>query len=762
MAINNGNIHSDINPDDFTLESILAEFKSAAYIDGDKKTPPEILDKKAERIIMEEVGDIEFSALLTSETAEEIAPADDPHPGDAVYISTPEIAEAYLEPGLFQDAEPEPMLEPESRLKPGQEPKVQVESDPNVDADILFFENFRYSESVPQDEIVQEVERAIERELDYGEDTREAIRKGFGLLNPPEHDALPHDNLQYNAPEEIEAAEEETFAEPELKQASKRFAAACNSISLRCLSALVVSLIMAFLTLMFEANPEIIFPFGIGQNQTVVIGLLMILLLVVMILLSDLIVHGVKSLIKGEPGAETLILFACVFSLISGAVTIIRGEAGINLLPYCVVPAFSLSFAAFGEKCRLQAITDSLRTASASAEPYGVFAEYSENIDKSILKKAYGRVDGFYNNLMHPDVGEMMYRYAAPILFAATVCFSVITTLIQRQGEYFLHTLSAMLAAAAPFSAILAFAVPFGSIAKAIRKSGAAIAGWGGADDICYTDGACVTDDDLFPPGTITSSGEKTFEDVNFEKALRCTASLIIASGSGLTRVFGDMLEKRGYSMIQVEEFAAYEGGVGALIEGERVMTGSAAFMNLLGVRIPDDVNLKNVVFTAVNDRLIGMFAINYVPTNSVQNALISVMKWRVKLFLAVRDFNITPLMLEQKFKVSLEGIAYIPVQNSYTISDLGDEKEGRMSAILTREGFGPFAEVVTRGRMLKATAGVSVIASIVSAALGVLMMFYMFWMGAIVSARPGNLLLFMLAMLGVVLVICGRVKFRK
>jgi cation transport ATPase len=214
--------------------------------------------------------------------------------------------------------------------------------------------------------------------------------------------------------------------------------------------------------------------------------------------------------------------------------------------------------------------------------------------------------------------------------------------------------------------------------------------------------------------------------------------------------------------MVQAEEFSPYEGGISAVVNGERVMTGSAAFMNLLGIRIPDDVNLKNVVFTAVNDRLIAMFAINYVPTNSVQNALISVMKWRIKLFLAVRDFNITPLMLEQKFKVSLEGIEYIPVQNSYTISDLDSAEEGRIAAILTREGFGPFAEVVTCGRLLKSTARISTIVSIISAALGVLMMFYMFWMGSIVSARPGNLLLFMLSMLAAVLVICGYAKFRK
>jgi len=80
----------------------------------------------------------------------------------------------------------------------------------------------------------------------------------------------------------------------------------------------------------------------------------------------------------------------------------------------------------------------------------------------------------------------------------------------------------------------------------------------------------------------------------------------------------------------------------------------------------------------------------------------------------------------------------------------------------LTREGLGPFAEAVTGGRLLKTSAFVATMVSAGSAVLGVLMMFYMFWSGAVLSARPGNLLLFMLAMLGAVLIVCGYVRCKK
>ena len=46
----NENFDSD---ETFSLESILAEFKSQAYMDGDKRTPSELLQKRTDDIINE-------------------------------------------------------------------------------------------------------------------------------------------------------------------------------------------------------------------------------------------------------------------------------------------------------------------------------------------------------------------------------------------------------------------------------------------------------------------------------------------------------------------------------------------------------------------------------------------------------------------------------------------------------------------------------------------------------------------------------------
>ena len=753
---NDANLSEGAALHEASLESILAEYKGSAYINGDKRTPPELLNDQTDRILREALKDMLPEEMLP---APRLAGGEDPlTDGMSAFEDggmEPETA-AY---GRYGAAGAEEMADEAVDDAVGDAVDDAAgfapEEDEDKDSVVLFFESYRSPEPEPGPEteadevIIQDVEKAIERELSYEEESGEFADLSFGIVERP---GFVGDELV------SDEDESEMFIEPELKDTVRGFAERLNSISIRLMPAAIITLIMVIVTFAAEAGK--IIPFGIGRDESLISGALVIMLLVVMMLCVDLVVRGARDLVRGAPNAETLILFSCAFSIISAVFAMLTETKG--MLPYCAVSAVSCTMAAFGERLSLRAITETLKTAVASSEPYGVQAEYNEEIDKSVLKKVYNRTDGFYSNLMHPDVSETVYRFASPILLASALVLSAITVAAEGGGEYFLHTLSALLAATAPFSALLTFSVPFGIVAKSMRKSGVAIAGWGGVDDIWFTDGTSVTDDDLFPPGTLSFKGVKIYEGVTPEKAIRYTASLIMASGSGLSRIYSEVLETQKMEPVRVDDFKCYEGGIGARIQGEYVMTGSAAFMNLLSIRVPDDMNMKNAVFTAIDNQLIALFVVEYLPVNSVQSALISMLKWRIKLFSAMRDFNITPLMLEQKFKVSLDDFEYTQTKDSYSISDSHSVRQGRIAALLAREGLGPYAESITGGRLLRSAAMVATVVSVISAALGVIFMFYMCWNSSFISAKPGNLLLFMLSTLAAALIVCGYVKCRK
>ena len=773
----------------FSFESILAEVKGSAFIDGDKRTPPDILQEKADRILRE-------AAEMTAyqQTAKPAAP----HPSvyetrQPAYTDRPSadlsVHQVFQEPE-FSDTDGLPMivspLEEEApppipsqayandtsdlpvfvmplndERRPSQDREKINDQRNDGDGTVIFIDKFREDTPLEQSQEtkIHQIDDMDADKSAYDEKPSSKSKLGFGNRERKElfdQDFMSDTFDEQSADEHPQ--EEEIYEEPTLREATKRFAAACNSISIRVLPASVITLLMVLITYVYEAG--MIVPFGIGYNLDYAAGTLIICLLIVMMLCSDIIVRGVEFLIKGVPNAESLIFFSCLFSLFSAAFTMISGAAA--MLPFCAVSAMSLTFAAYGEKFILRAMTDTLKTAAGSSAPFGVQAEYNPEIDKSVLKKTFNRTDGFYNNLMQPDITEQVYSYAAPSLLTASLLLTIFIVLFRGGVENSIHIMSALLAAAAPFSALLSFSIPFATVVRSTRNSGSAVAGWGGADDICFTDGVCVTDDDLFPPGMLRLSGVKVYDGASPENAIRFTASLVLSSGSGLTSLFKEILKQQGFTTLRVTDFECQESGITGIVGGLQVSTGSAAFMNLLGVRVPDDTNMKNAVYTAVGNKLIAMFAVDYKPLPSVQSALISMLKWRIDLYFAMRDFNVTPAMVGQKFKVPFDSFVFIPAKDSYSISDLHSNKRGRMAAVLVREGLNPFAEAITGGRLLKSAAFFATILSVVSAALGVLIMFYMCWTGSFISASPGNLIVFMLCMLATVLIICGYVRLKK
>jgi hypothetical protein len=232
---------------------------------------------------------------------------------------------------------------------------------------------------------------------------------------------------------------------------------------------------------------------------------------------------------------------------------------------------------------------------------------------------------------------------------------------------------------------------------------------------------------------------------------------MILAAGSGLTRIFSDLLKEYACSIYRVEQFSCYEGGgIGAMIKGENVLVGSAAFMNLMGVRLSNNLNIKSAVFTAINEELTGVFIINYVPAGPVQSALLNLIRSKIKPLFAVRDFNITPSMVINKFSIPKEELEFPTFEARYNLSADSDERGIKPSAIMSREGLGHFVELVRGGRQLKAMTAISVMISVFGAVLGLLIMFFICWNGAYASGSPANTLTFMFSWMIPVLLLTG------
>ena len=478
----------------------------------------------------------------------------------------------------------------------------------------------------------------------------------------------------------------------------------------------------------------------LGRSNAVQSGVSLLLLMTVMMASLDILAAGARQLFDLRPGAEALAMLASVMSCVD-AVMVMAGYG--ETLPFCAVGAFSLTAALWGEKLDCTARARTMRMAAISKTPSALTAQET-NRGGHYLARTQRSMDGIVRRNEQPDFCQSVYATAAPLLLLASFLLAVGASM-DGQGAYFLHTLSALLSVSASFTAFLSFPLPYSMAARKLQPSGAAIIGYAGCAEIGKTKRVVISDADLFPPGTMKLSGINILEGADVKKVVSCTASLLAASGSGAANVFMELMDRRKYSMVEVDEFRCHEGGgLSARVNDEQVLVGSAGFMNLMGIRLPQNMAVKNAICTALSGELVGVFTVDYVPVTSVQDALVTLLQGRTQPVFAIRDFNITPLMIRQLFRMPTDNFNFPPFRDRYRIS-AGTGSNCPVSAVLGRTGMGPLVDAAEAGRKLYSTCRIGTIISLAGTAVGLVIMFLLCRAGSFDTATAGNVLSYML-----------------
>lgn len=809
-----GDILGDYESNDsYSLESILAEYKRSAFIDGERKTPPDKLDKQVEDIINEVTGRAAAPTPPAALDLDDIPEEDEPEytydeeSDEDVDDDSDSYEDEYEEDskrrhGIFGRlfSRKERSVEPEEYDEDDEDDEAYEDGDEDIPLPELS-EDYEESDDFDAEELFGLKDNGESADIsDIGAGSGKASR--WSTKEPTSTDDESYfesmefaDKIAKNVenpdwefpadfddeePEEEEDApkreslfsrlaakftraededEEEEEPDPDISEEISRFSKLVPSLKYRITVSGLICIIMLIITHLAEEGKTI--PFGIGTNLNVAGGVVLILQLVVMAVSIDVLIEGFESLIYVEPGAESLVLISNVLSFVDGFIMLVHRDFSFGM-PLSVVSAASLFFALHARKAYFKSMSDSMKLASTVTNCYGVISEHDDEGDRDVLKKVPGKTDGFYKNLVSEDMSEQLYFYITPLIIIVGFVFAFLSSVGNGQASSFAHSYATIMASAAAFPAVAAFILPFSYAVSSLKKSGCVLAGWCGACDIYDSDATMITDEDVFPAGSVSLSGIKLFAGANQQKVIEYSASLIIASKSGLSRVFSELLRSQGFDVRNVESFSCYEGGgIGGLINNENVLVGSGAFMNLMGIRVPDKVNVANTIFAAINDTLVAIYSVNYVPANSVHSALESLLSTRTDVLLAVKDFNVTPNTIQKKFKVSMEGVEYLPIETSYKLSDDDDIAEKSVSAVLCREGLAPLSEAISKGRNVKALTKINTIISIVSALMGMFLMFFLCRTASFDSASADNVFFFMIAVEFGVIILSHLVKKR-
>lgn len=514
------------------------------------------------------------------------------------------------------------------------------------------------------------------------------------------------------------------------------------------LARLPLQFIMAVLLLIFTAVAGGEIPFvtveALAGNEQLSGLILTIGLCIAAAVGLDTLLEGIIQLFRKRPGLNTMASFGVVFTLIDSLWFVLVGRDG--PLPFCGFAALSLWAVAWGNCSKKDGLQRATGAIAGRSEFERLTMDQGKLDNWGTFTKESGSTKGFGSQMQEEDGAQRVYRYAAPVMLVACLLFGILSVVGQKDPAMLIWSWSVIFVLATPLSATLAYGMPYLVNTRRLLRNGAVLAGWEGAESMKGEAGIILKDRDLFPEGSVQFNGIRNFGQVSLEKLTGCTASMIREADVGLAKIFDDQIRIQGGFYRRVDELKYSDaGGFTGLIRGDKVLVGTAGFMKMQGIELEQGQHVKNAVFCVINGQLQGIFALNYNLPRNVEPNLEALIHGHVYPVLALRDFNITPAMLQQRFRLPVDRMQYPPVDKRHQLSARNQPHNQVLGALVFREGIVPYTDAVLGGRRLCHVVRLNTVLSILASVVGALLGFYLTLASAYASLSPMNILFFLL-----------------
>ena len=645
--------------------------------------------------------------------------------------------------------EPAPSPEPASARKPEAEPEeipapepVRVSDAPDrvslrdvmsqtVDAVLADEEDGVLDDPVP---LGQRLAALLHRFTDRGDDRRRGLsQETEQLFDEPEAE-----------PEPEEPEEPEPRMDDALREEKRRCNRLRRGLVLGAFPALL--LVVAAVLQELEVLPPAWLDAALLRCAVLGGGLLLTALLCLPVWRT-----AVQLLRDGRVGCELcagVAVLADLLCCVCGAVT------GSTLsTPYAAAGTLLILCCQLG----LYLTAETRRAAFHLAELNGV-PPYVVSVLPAGTCKQRGVLEGFYRMTMWPDPARQWQNYVLPLLLSTAVVLSGVVCFTARPMAEFPWVLAALTGAGVQLSLPLTGALPLYYLSRRLERSGAAAAGYAGARAVARSGRILLTDDDLFPAGTVTLNGYKVYGEER-GRAVAYAASVAKAAGSSLAPLLDRQLTAEGGYPMRVDELHfCEEGGVEAALRGETVLLGSAYFMKKRHIALPRDLRLQTGLFLAVDGVLTAVFAVKYQPSRNAEWALRALRRSRITPVLAVRSSNVTPSLIKRKFGVDAKAV-YPDVSTRLALAQLASQQGEAPNVIVCREGLLPLAESVVGSRRMVRAVRTATVLSYLGALCGVLLAYYLTSVGNFAVLTPLAMVIFLLLWLLPTLLIAGLVR---
>lgn len=626
--------------------------------------------------------------------------------------------------------------------------KVPEEGEVEVDAAPALPEE---ADALDSDTLISGVLDAI-GEPEDPEDTKDldtdALLKGV-LENPPEDDGDTH---RFTPAPEIKAEEIPApipFSTPhsrlrELKKKlvngpEKRYYALSEAGIGKLQAAILVNVLVVLLC----AGVTTLFVVGaVPENRLRLVIFSQVLAMLISALMGcQLMLDAFIDLFKGKFTLNTLLTIT-FFVCLADSYYCLQELRVPCCAAFCLAMTMAL-WARYEKHTTEMARMDTMRKA---VRLHGIIRKENYYQGQAGLLRTEGQVEDFmdtYNKTSGPEKLQNVYAFLSLL-----GCIGIAALAGLENGVSMgVQILSTSLLVAVPASFFLSTTRPAAILEHRLHMVGTVLCGWQGVKALCGKAVFPLADTDLFPQGCTKLNGVKFYGSRNPDEVVSFTTSLICQAGGGLVPVFQQLLTSRGGSLQSVEGFRDYGGGgIGGMVCGEPVLMGDMAFLQDMGVEIPEGTMVSQAVYAAIDGELAAVFAISYAKMRSAAAGLVTLSGYRrLNPVMVGSDFMLTEEFIQAKFGIKTNRIAFPEPDVRRSLNAARPDPDAPVLALATREELLSTAYAVTGSRALATATRLGVVIHLIGGILGMLIMLVLAILGNTELLTPTNVLLYQL-----------------
>ena len=462
-------------------------------------------------------------------------------------------------------------------------------------------------------------------------------------------------------------------------------------------------------------------------------------MLVAALLGSFQLVNGGANLIKGRFTTDAMLLVTFVACCVDGALCLTQLR-----VPYCAAFSVEVLMSLWAEYQRRNTEMGQMDTMRKATRLDGVVKSPEFYEGRPGLLRSEGQVEDFMDHYNAPTTPEKIQSRFMMVGALIAVGLGIAGGLLHWDYRMGIRLGTAALLAVAPASGFVALTRPAAVLERRLHRVGAVICGWRGVSGLRGAVTVPVADEDLFPVGSVKMNGVKFFGSRDPDQVVAYATAVITAEGTGLSSLFNQLLDSRNGRHYDVENFRAYNGGLGGEVNGEPVLIGTHSFLRDMGVEVPDGTRVHQALYAAIDGELGGVFAITYGKVRASTAGLGALCGYRsLTPVLTCGDFMLTESFLRSKFGVNTRRIAFPPCAVRQELAEKEPAEDARSLALMTKEGMMGLAFAITGARALHTASVFGVAIHMIAGILGLVIVALLGIVGAEELLTAENLMLF-------------------